>query len=52
MKNYVNIPLLCLRYDELDAGLFTDKNLGHYGIGIRGDYFDQYNFEKALKKRR
>ena len=53
LKSYVGTKVFVLRgKSSLDCGIFTDKNIGGYGKGIRGDYF--YNddeFKKALSEK-
>ena len=55
MKKYLGQPLFCLRTDfgtkDIDCGIFTDKNIGGYGIGYRGNYFDENDFIRAISKR-
>lgn len=48
LDKYVGTPLFCLRNNSLDCRIFTDKNLGGYGIGLRGDYFNEWEFVDAL----
>lgn len=38
-EELVNKPVFCVRDGKLDCGIFTDKNLSGYGIGIRGNFF-------------
>lgn len=51
-KSYIGKKIFVSRgfpVTSLDCGIFTNKNLGGYGKGIRGDYFytDEV-FKKAL----
>ncbi len=56
MDDYLWLPLFCIREftsgsRTLNCGIFNDQNLGGYGLGIRGDYFSQTDFEKAMSKK-
>lgn len=52
MDEYLWLPLFCTRGGrDLDCGIFTDKNMSGYGIGIRGDYFNEFEFERAISKK-
>jgi len=55
MGEYVGKPLFCTRpmskSISVNCGIFTNKNIGGFGLGIRGDYFDEVNFEAALSKK-
>lgn len=49
--DYIGKKLFCLRgHNDISVGIFTDKNIGGYGIGIRGNYFSEREFKKAIKK--
>lgn len=54
-KKYVGKKVFVSRgfpVQMLDCGIFTDKNIGGYGKGIRGDYFySSANFEEALSNK-
>ena len=56
MDQYLDSPLFCLRKNNsgsisLDCSIFTDLNLGGYGCGFMGDYFDESDFVKAISKK-
>jgi hypothetical protein len=55
LKSYVGKKIFISRgfpVNSLDCGIFTDKNIGGYGKGIRGDYFwDDENFKDALSEK-
>lgn len=49
MDTYIGKPLIVTRRGHsIDCKIFTDQNIGGYGLGIGGDYFDSYDFERAL----
>lgn len=54
MDDYCGKILFCIRggrfSNDLSCAVFTDKNMGGYGLGIRGDYFDKTDFNQAMRK--
>ena len=55
LKSYVGKKVFVSRgfpVSSLDCRIFTDKNLGGFGEGIRGNYFlNDENFKKALSEK-
>lgn len=51
MDEYLWLPLFCISSRSLDCKIFTDKNLGGYGLGIRGDFFGEDDFKRAISKK-
>lgn len=51
IDDYCGQILFCVRGGRsLSCAVFTDKNMGGYGLGIRGDYFDKSSFNQAMRK--
>lgn len=51
MDDYVWLPMFCTRDNrDLDISIFTDHNVSGYGLGLKGDYFDKHDFNKAISK--
>jgi len=36
---------------SVDCGIFTNENIGGYGIGIKGDIFNENDFKNAISKK-
>lgn len=52
MDDYLWLPLFCTRNGrDLDCKIFNEKNVGGYGLGIRGDYFNESDFSLAMSKK-
>lgn len=48
MNYYVGKIVICNSGNSWDIGIFTDKNIGGYGVGIRGRYFSDFEFISSI----